>query len=324
MSLYIYLTVLAAFIISLILGPIVIPILHKLKFGQSIREIGPKWHKNKSGTPTMGGIIFIIGILCAILIFNKNKETVAIFAISLGFGLIGFIDDFIKVVLKRNLGFTAVQKFSAQILVALIGVMYLYNTSIINGEVYLPLFKRIITFESWLYIPFAVLVILSTVNSVNLTDGLDGLATGISIVVSVFLTITAIAFSDANITYFMAAVTGACIAFMIFNVHPAKVFMGDTGALFLGGVISVSALVLKIPFMIVLVGGIFVIEALSVIMQVVSFKLRGKRIFKMSPLHHHFEMTGWRETKVVIVFIFITVILCTIGLIYIYNILPYV
>ncbi|MBZ4644974.1 MAG: phospho-N-acetylmuramoyl-pentapeptide-transferase [Petroclostridium sp.] len=317
-------SVLISFFVCLILGPFLIPILRRLKFGQSILEIGPQWHAKKSGTPTMGGIIFIIGIAIATLFLARDDKVTILLLTAIAFGIIGFIDDFIKVVLKRNLGLTASQKFTAQTLVAVAFSVFLFNAGFVNTELYIPFFSGVINLEWWLYIPFTVFVLLGTVNSVNLTDGLDGLAAGITVVVSIFFTVAAFAFKDYNTAAFAAAITGGCMGFLLFNAHPAKVFMGDTGSLFLGGAISVIAIVLKLHFLLIIVGGIYLIETLSVILQVISFKLTGKRIFKMSPLHHHFELAGWKETRVVTVFVIATIILSFIGLLGIHNILQFI
>ncbi len=304
---------LGSFIISAILGPIIIPMLKNLKFGQSILEIGPKWHSGKSGTPTMGGIIFIIGAIVATVSFVRDVRIIILLLASIMFGAIGFVDDYIKVVLKRNLGLTALQKLSAQALTAIVFSTYLYYSGFLDGEILIPFTNIYIVMEPIFFIPFTVLVMLGTVNSVNLTDGLDGLAAGITTVVAVFFAIVAYSLNDYSISIFSSTIVGGCIGFLIFNLHPAKVFMGDTGSLFLGGAISAIAVILKLPLILLIVGGVYLFEALSVIIQVTSFKLTGKRIFKMSPIHHHFEMIGWKETKVVRVFVGVTVILAVIA-----------
>ena len=306
--------VLISFIVSIIAGRILIPMLKKLKFGQSILDIGPKWHISKSGTPTMGGLIFIIGIIAALLIVQIDLKTVIIMGGAIVFGFIGFIDDFIKVILKRNLGLTAGQKFTAQVTAAIIFVMILYNKGFVNSEILIPFFYEGYDLK-WIYLPFTVFVIVGTVNSVNLTDGLDGLATGITIVVSVFFSLAAIYLRDNTVSIISATLSGACIAFLVFNSYPAKVFMGDTGSLFLGGILALMSTALKLQLILIIVGGVFMAETLSVIIQVASFKLIGRRVFKMSPLHHHFEMLGWTEKRIVNLFVGATVLLCIIGLI---------
>lgn len=309
-------TIIIAFIISLLLGPIIIPMLKKLKVGQSIREDGPQSHLSKSGTPTMGGIIIFAALLIAVTtsgIFT-NDMLILIMA-TLGFGLIGFIDDYIKVVMHRNLGLRAYQKLLAQVILAVILALYQSNTSIVDTKVIFPFISNQHLDLGPLYIPFIVFVVVGTVNAVNLTDGLDGLATGVSIIVLSFFSIVALSWGMGSISVFSSALTGACLGFLIHNAHPAKVFMGDTGSLALGGAISAIAILMNLSLIIPIVGGIFFAEALSVIIQVLSFKLTGKRVFLMAPLHHHFEQKGWKETKVVRVFWFITVVLCIIGII---------
>jgi phospho-N-acetylmuramoyl-pentapeptide-transferase len=260
----------------------------------------------------MGGIIFILGILTATLILTRDLKAILMVLLSTAFGIIGFIDDYIKVVLKRNLGLTAGQKFTAQLIVSVIFVAVLYNMDLVDTKVYLPFIPFVMDLK-WLYMFFTVFVILGTVNSVNLTDGLDGLAAGITVIVSIFFTFAALMFGEVNAAIFAAAITGGCLGFLLFNKYPAKVFMGDTGSLFLGGAVSSLAVALKLPIILIIVGGVYLAETLSVILQVISFKTTGKRIFKMSPLHHHFEMIGWKETKVVTVFVAVTILLSIIG-----------
>ncbi len=306
------LSAVCAFVVCAIAGPFLIPALRKLKFGQEIREIGPSWHKTKSGTPTMGGVMFVLAILVSILLLFRGRKAFMLSLISIGFGLIGFADDFIKVVKKRNLGLTAKQKFLLQLFVSLVftfaGVYFkLFDTSIM-----IPVLK--IPFElSWVYYPFALFILIGVTNSVNLTDGVDGLASSVAAVVSVFLTFVALAYNELEIAGYCAAVTGACLGFLIFNANPAKVFMGDTGSLLLGGAIAGAALMLEVPLVLVLAGGVFVLETLSVIIQVVSFKTTGKRVFKMTPIHHHFEMCGWKEKKIVAVAATVSAVLCIIS-----------
>ena len=314
--LHIIRTIIIAFVISLLLGPIIIPMLKKLKVGQSIREDGPQSHLSKSGTPTMGGIIIFAALLITVTTSGiLTKDMLILIMATLGFGLIGFIDDYIKVVMHRNLGLRAYQKFLAQVILAVILALYQSNTSIVETKVIFPFISNQYLDLGPLYIPFIVFVVVGTVNAVNLTDGLDGLATGVSIIVLSFFSIVALSWGMGSISVFSAALTGACLGFLIHNAHPAKVFMGDTGSLALGGAISAIAILMNLSLIIPIVGGIFFAEALSVIIQVLSFKLTGKRVFLMAPLHHHFEQKGWKETKVVGVFWFITVVLCIIGII---------
>ncbi len=305
-------TAVLAFVISAAAGPILIPVLHRLKFGQEIRTVGPSWHKAKSGTPTMGGIIFILAAVAVTLLFARNTKGIAMLAIALAFGAIGFVDDFIKVVMKRNLGLTALQKFLAQVFVAVVFVLagmhfHLLHTSVVVPFLQLPLDLK------WVYIPFAVFLMVGVPNAVNLTDGLDGLASSVTVVVSLFFTIAALGVHDTPVAVFAAVITGGCLGFLLFNAYPAKVFMGDTGSLFLGGAVVAMALMLDLGLVLVIVGGVYVVETLSVILQVTSFKLTGKRIFKMTPIHHHFEMCGWSERKIVLAAILASVVLAFIA-----------
>lgn len=305
---------LTAFAVACVLGPIIIPFLHKIKFGQSIRDEGPSWHQKKSGTPTMGGFIFIIALLIGMLVMRNDFDRTAYLALfcSLGFGLIGFIDDFIKVVLKRNLGLRAWQKFALQILVSVIFVFGGLKSGIITTVVSVP-FTSLTADLGAFYIPLAIFVLLAVTNSVNLTDGLDGLATCITIVVMLFFAVVSLI---PSVSLFAYAVTGALFGFLIFNKYPAKVFMGDTGSLFLGGAVSACAILIGNPFILIIVGFVYLCETLSVIIQVISFKTTGKRVFKMSPIHHHFEMCGWNEVKIVSVFTAVTFVLCVISFLF--------
>ncbi len=284
------------------LTPVLIPILTKLKFGQSIRKLGPSWHSKKSGTPTMGGIAFMTAIIVSMLASWQGLDHTALLAFfcALGFGLIGFADDFIKVAKKRNLGLSAWQKSAMQLAVAIIFVFAGLQSGILSTMVYIPIAGYFVDF-SWLYIPFAVLVILSTANGVNLTDGIDGLAATVTIFALLFLGLFAYPYPPA-LSVFCYTTAAATAGFLIFNKYPAKVFMGDTGSLFLGGAVAAAALLQQNPFILLFVGFIYVIETLSVIVQVISFKITGKRIFKMSPIHHHFELSGWSEWKIVVIF----------------------
>lgn len=313
-----------ALILSLLVGAAMIPMLRRLKFGQEIREEGPAWHASKSGTPTMGGIIFIISIAVMLIIsvisgyvFNLPMgnliDLLIVFLMSLAFGAIGFIDDYIKVVKKRNLGLTASQKFSMQFLVALIFATLVAVGGGVGTNISLP-FTGYDLDLGWFYIPFVIFVMLATVNSVNLTDGLDGLASSITVVVAIFYLIMSDLMSNPAMALFSAVVIGSLLGFLFYNWKPAKVFMGDTGSLFLGGAVCGLAIMLKQPITLLIVGFVYVMETLSVIMQVTSYKLTGKRIFKMSPIHHHFEMCGWSEVKIVCVFTAATIALCALML----------
>ena len=306
--------IIISFAITLLLGPILIPILRRLKIGQNIREEGPKTHYKKSGTHTMGGIIMIIALIITSLTSGiLNKDMIVLLLSTVGFGMIGFIDDFIKVVLRRSLGLRAYQKLVGQIILAVILAVYQSHNSMLGTKVIVPFLDNTYLDLGMLYVPFIAFVVVGTVNSVNLTDGLDGLASGVTLIVLSFFSLVALNVGMSSVAIFSAALAGACLGFLRHNSFPAKVFMGDTGSLALGGAISATAVLLNLPLIIPIVGGIYFAEALSVIIQVTSYKLTGKRVFLMAPLHHHYEQKGWKETKVVVVFWIVTVILCLIG-----------
>ncbi|SCL84789.1 MULTISPECIES: phospho-N-acetylmuramoyl-pentapeptide-transferase [Tissierellales] len=303
-----------SFIITLILGLIFIPLLRRLHIGQNIRQDGPKTHLKKKGTPTMGGIIMIIALfITSVTSGIMNKDMIVLLLSTLGFGLIGFVDDYIKIVKKRSLGLKAHQKLIAQIILAVILAVYQSYTSELGTKIIIPFLKSKYLDLGMLYIPFIAFVVVGTVNSVNLTDGLDGLASGITMIVMSFFGMVALNQGMNSMAVFSTSLAGACLGFLVYNSYPAKIMMGDTGSMALGGAVSAIAILLNLPLIIPIVGGIYFIESLSVIIQVVSFKLTGKRVFLMAPLHHHFEQKGWKETKVVLVFWTITVILCLIG-----------
>lgn len=306
-------TMTIAFIISVISTPLIIPLLKKIKAGQSIREDGPQSHMVKSGTATMGGLA-IIGsvILTCITTGEIGTDMIILLATFSAFGALGFIDDFVKVSLKRNLGLTAKQKMALQILIAVGLALYQSKVSVYETTVWIPFINEYIDFGVF-YVPFIAFVVVAMVNSVNLTDGLDGLASGVTLIVALFLAIVGSTYGFTTTTVFCAALTGACLGFLIFNRYPAKIFMGDTGSLALGGGIAAAAILMNIELIIPLAGGVYVAEALSVILQVASYKTRGKRIFKMAPLHHHFELSGWKETKIVVVFWIVTFVLCAVS-----------
>ena len=305
------------FLISIILGPIFIPILHKFKFGQNIRKEGPQSHFKKAGTPTMGGVIFIISVTIVMFVmrYKLSDEGMIILYSMIAFGFIGFLDDMLKIIHKDNLGLRAWQKMVLLLLFSVAIAYYSYTT--LGSSIIISFFGIDINL-GLLYIPAVVIYYAAATNAVNLTDGLDGLASTITVIVLIFFSIAAFN-SDVKGNYqiqvFALALVGALLGFLKYNAYPAKVFMGDTGSLALGGAVASIALFLKNPLILVIVGGIYVFETLSVIIQVVSFKTRGKRVFKMAPVHHHFEQLGWSETKVVTVFSIITVILCIIGVI---------
>ena len=313
-----------SFFVTVILGMIIIPILRKFKVGQIEREEGPKSHLKKQGTPTMGGIMMIVAMILVVtgayiyLSINNQGELannlLPILLLTIGFGLIGFIDDFKKLVLKNTKGLKPSYKMLGLLIISVAYVVYLVYGLQIGTETYIPFMKEFVTMPVYLYIPFAIVVILGTTNAVNLTDGIDGLASSISAIIITCLTIIGILFGHPEISVFGSCVIGSVLGFLMFNLHPAKVFMGDTGSLLLGGVISAMALYLKMPLLLLVIALVPVIETLSVIIQVAYFKKTGKRVFKMTPIHHHFELSGWRENKVVIVFSLVTLILCIIGL----------
>ncbi len=306
-----FLGFLIAFLVTVVTGPYVIRWLISLKFGQSILEIGPNWHKNKQGTPTMGGIMFLLGILVSSIFFLRDSTGWIAFFVALCFGGIGFYDDYIKVAKKRNLGLTSKQKFLLQFIVAII----LTIVSIVkNGTVILIPFTGAEVNLGWFYVPFILFVILGTENSVNLTDGIDGLAASVTAVVMLFTAGMAWQYTEEGLLRLSLMAVAGCLGFLVFNYHPAKVFMGDTGSLFLGGLVSACAVLLRQPLLLLLIGFVYFMETLSVILQVTSFKLTKKRIFKMSPIHHHFEMCGWSEKKIVGVFCGITALLCVIAM----------
>lgn len=302
--------------VTVIMGFILIPRLRILKFGQQILEDGPAWHKSKAGTPTMGGLMFIAGVLLSgiiALLVDFNIKYLTMLLIALGFGIIGFIDDYVKVVKHRNLGLTASQKFILQAILAIVYILVLKYSGNLTTEIIIPFVSKTLAMPWWLYVVFILFVVTGTVNAVNLTDGLDGLASSITVAVSLFFTVVSIIFAQSAVGYFSIAVLGGCIGFLFFNWYPAKVFMGDTGSLFLGGAISVIAVGLNMPLILVIVGFVYLFETLSVIIQVAYFKRTGKRVFKMTPIHHHFEKCGWKEKKIVAVFTAVTVVLCIVA-----------
>ncbi|SDC74089.1 Phospho-N-acetylmuramoyl-pentapeptide-transferase [Paenibacillus sp. UNCCL117] len=302
-----------AFLLALIMGPLGIPLLRRLKFGQQIRTDGPQGHLKKAGTPTMGGIIIMLALALAVLRFGeKNLETVILLLASLGYGFVGFLDDYIKILFKRSLGLTARQKLFGQLLIAAV-VCYLLVLSGHSTEIRLP-YLNIMFDMGWLYFPFVVFLMLGTSNAVNFTDGLDGLLAGTSAIAFGAYAIIALNNTQPNVAIFSAAMVGAVLGFLVFNAHPAKVFMGDTGSLGIGGGLVAVAILTKAEILLALIGGVFLIEILSVIIQVVSFKTRGKRVFKMSPIHHHFELVGWSEWRVVISFWTAGILLAGVGL----------
>lgn len=306
--------------ITIIMGPFTIPLLRRLKFGQNIRSEGPSRHMAKAGTPTMGGIMFLAGILAATLWLTRQMDALTVLVAVLGFGLIGLLDDFLKVVLKRSLGLRAREKLVGQLflagLVVSVAVTYLGRDTAVSvpfsgllspGGIHLEL-------GLWLYLLFGILVIVGSANAVNLTDGLDGLAAGVTTAVAAAFVIIGLLSSTPGVSLVMAAMVGGCLGFLVYNRHPAKVFMGDTGSLALGGGLGAAAVVTGSELFLLLIGGIYVMEALSVIIQVFSFQVFGRRVFRMSPLHHHFELGGWSENRVVFTFWAVSVVLALAGI----------
>lgn len=316
MSIGICAAALTAFAISAILGPVVIPFLTRIKFGQTVRDDGPESHLKKNGTPTMGGVIFLGGMLLpALMQIPHSDKTVPVLILTFGMALIGFIDDYVKVVLKRAMGLKAWQKMSLQIVLSVAFGLYLTYMTDADMTMKIPFMNGTVADLKWLAIPFMIFVVIATSNGTNLTDGLDGLAGSVTLVVSVFFCIASV-MTGAGVEGLAAAFAGGLAGFLLYNAYPAKVFMGDTGSLALGGYVAGMAYALHMPLIIILVGIIYVIEAVSVIMQVGYFKLtHGKRIFKMAPIHHHFELCGWAETRVVAVFTIVTALACVIALV---------
>ena len=304
-----------AFLISAVTGPFIIPFLHRLKVGQTVRNEGPEAHLKKNGTPTMGGIMILFAIVVTSLFYVKDyPKIIPILFLTLGFGMIGFLDDYIKVVLKRSMGLRAWQKLVLQFVVTGVFAWYLVNYTDVSLAMKIPFWQgHYLNFGIW-NIPILFFIVIGTVNGTNFTDGLDGLASSVTVVVAAFFTVVAIG-TGSGIEPVTCAVIGALLGFLLFNVYPAKVFMGDTGSLALGGFVAAAAYMMQMPIFIAIVGFIYLVEVLSVIIQVTYFKLtHGKRIFKMAPIHHHFELCGWSETRVVTVFSIVTALLCLVAL----------
>lgn len=309
------LPVLIAFGITVLISPIMIPFLKKLKFGQFVREDGPESHLKKSGTPTMGGLIILCSIVITSLLYVKSNPVILpVLFVTLGFGLVGFLDDYIKVVMKRSMGLRAWQKMAGQFLITAVFAYYLANYTDIGTSVLIPFAGGYEFNLGFWYYPFFFIVMLGTVNGTNFTDGLDGLLSSITVLTATFFTVVAIG-TASGLEPITCAAVGALLGFLVYNVYPAKVFMGDTGSLALGGLVAATAIMLKMPVYIVIVGFIYLAEVLSVMIQVTYFKKTGKRVFKMAPIHHHFELCGWPETKVVAIFSIVTAVLCLIGLV---------
>lgn len=309
------LPILISFAISAALGPVVIPLLRRLKFGQTVRDDGPKSHLKKSGTPTMGGLIILAGIVITSLLYVKDYPGISpILFVTAGFGIIGFLDDYIKIILHRSEGLTPGQKMFGQFLVTGVFVYYYYRFTGGDMEMLIPFWPEHYLHLGWLAVPVAFLAIIGTVNGANFTDGLDGLASSVTVLIATFFTVVAVG-TKSGLHPITCAVVGSLMGFLLFNVYPASVFMGDTGSLALGGFVASTAYMLKMPMFILIVALIYWVEILSVMIQVTYFKLSGgKRIFRMAPIHHHFELGGWSETRVVAVFSIVTAILCLVGI----------
>ena len=310
----ILITGLIACALSGLLGFLLLPVLRALKAGQSIREIGPTWHNYKAGTPMMGGLMFIFASIIILLCnipFMTDYTVFYVLALSLCFGFIGFLDDFTKIKYKRNLGLTSLQKAMLQMALSAVFLYAMYRSGSMDTHLYIPFAGISIELHPIVYIFFAMFVMVGTDNSVNLTDGVDGLSSSVTLPVMVFFTAASLALGKYDLALLPASLVGGLIAYLFYNWHPAKVFMGDTGSLFLGGVVCAMAFALEMPLILILVGFVYICETLSVIIQVTYFKLtHGKRFFKMSPIHHHFEMCGWKEEKIVISFASVSAVMC--------------
>ncbi len=311
-----------SFVLTAIFGRLIIPILRAKKIGQHILEIGPRWHHSKEGTPTMGGICFILAILLSLVgvsvyyVLNGEQAKLIPMALTLGLavmnGMIGFVDDFCKLMKKKNEGLKAYQKAALQVVVALLYIALLKMFGYIDTTLHIP-FTEISVELGFVYYIFALLVIVGMVNSVNLTDGIDGLASTVTLVIFIFFAFVGVNALNSSVTLISAALIGGMLGFLVYNLNPARVFMGDTGSLFLGGAVTGTAFLIREPMLILIIGGVYAMESISVILQVGSFKLRQKRIFKMAPIHHHFEKCGWKENKIVVVFSTVTALLCVLA-----------
>ena len=307
--------VLLSFVISAAAGPVVIPILRKLKVGQTVRDDGPQTHLKKNGTPTMGGIIFLLGVVVTSLFYVKDfPKIIPVLFMTVGFGVVGFLDDFIKVVLRRSEGLTPAQKMAGQLVVTAVFAYYMVQISDVGLTMLIPFSGGKYLDIGWLAVPLLFFAVIGTVNGTNFTDGLDGLAASVTVMVAVFFTVVAVG-TNSGIAPVTCAGAGGPLGFLLFNVYPASVFMGDTGSLALGGFVASAAYMMRLPLFLLIVGLIYLVEVLSVIIQVTYFKAtHGKRFFKMAPIHHHFEKCGWSETRVVTVFSIITALCCLVAL----------
>ena len=303
-----------AAVLSGVLGRLLLPVLRALKAGQSIRELGPTWHNNKAGTPMMGGLMFIFAsVICLLICIPSMTEYTAFYALlpALCFGFVGFLDDYTKIRYHRNLGLTAWQKVSLQLIVSVLFLYLLYKEGSLSCNLYIPFANVSVAIHPMVYLFFAMFVMVGCVNAVNLTDGVDGLSSSVTIPVLIFFAAAAVSMGKLDLALLPASLVGGLIAYLFYNWHPAKVFMGDTGSLFLGGVVCALAFALDMPLILILVGFVYIVETMSDILQVGYFKLtHGKRLFKMAPIHHHFEMCGWKEEKIVLVFSTVSTIMC--------------
>ena len=303
-----------AAVLSGVLGRLLLPVLRALKAGQSIRELGPTWHNNKAGTPMMGGLMFIFAsVICLLICIPSMTEYTAFYALlpALCFGFVGFLDDYTKIRYHRNLGLTAWQKVSLQLIVSVLFLYLLYKEGSLSCNLYIPFANISVAIHPMVYLFFAMFVMVGCVNAVNLTDGVDGLSSSVTIPVLIFFAAAAVSMGKLDLALLPASLVGGLIAYLFYNWHPAKVFMGDTGSLFLGGVVCALAFALDMPLILILVGFVYIVETMSDILQVGYFKLtHGKRLFKMAPIHHHFEMCGWKEEKIVLVFSAVSTIMC--------------
>ncbi len=309
------LPILISFAVSAALGPVVIPLLRRLKFGQTERDDGPKSHLKKTGTPTMGGLMILAGIIITSLLYVKDyPRIIPVLFVTAGFGIIGFLDDYIKIMLHRSEGLTPPQKMLGQFLVTGIFVFYLYRVKGGDMAMLIPFWPEHYLHLGWLAVPVAFLAIIGTVNGANFTDGLDGLASSVTLLIATFFSVVAIG-TQSGLHPITCAVVGSLMGFLLFNVYPASVFMGDTGSLALGGFVAATAYMMDMPIFILIVALIYWVEILSVMIQVGYFKISGgKRVFRMAPIHHHFELGGWSETRVVAVFSIVTALLCLVGI----------
>ena len=311
----IVISIIVAFAAAVLFTMVEIPILKKKQAGQNIREDGPLSHLSKAGTTSMGGVAIILAVAVSTVAgLHYSIDTLILLAVFLLFGLVGFLDDYLKVIKKNNLGLRAYQKFGLQALIAVALAVFLANSPLYGTEVFIPFVNIYVDFGGW-YIPFIIFTVLAMVNAVNLTDGIDGLASGVTAASALFFAITAMKILSTPAEIFSASILGACLGFLVFNKNPAKIFMGDTGSLALGGGITIAAIIMKMELLLPIVGFVYVAEVLSVCIQVASFKLTGKRVFKMSPLHHHFELSGMKEKSVVFMFWMAAVIFAVIGFI---------